>query len=141
MNAAMWGVAPAVAVATTYAEEKFRFNDFNPYKYVLPVAISLGVAFGVSKFVPHEHSTDPKLQWFYGANMIERHKLLAQQEARFHKLSSELQREVLDRSDDQKMTKEMFLLFLETCGGDLTPRITVYERQQVSREQKFVLDK
>lgn len=139
MNAAMWGIAPAVALATTYAEEKYRYNDFNPYKYILPVAISLGVAFGASRFLPHEHSTDSKLQWFYGANMIERHKLLEQQTIRFNKLSPDLKRDLVDRSGEQKMTKEMFLLFLDTCGGDLTPKIMAYEREQASKVPSHVL--
>lgn len=32
LNAAMYGIAPAVAMGTTYVVEKYRTNDFNPYK-------------------------------------------------------------------------------------------------------------
>jgi hypothetical protein len=139
MNAAMWGVAPAVALATTYAEEKYRFNDFNPYKYVLPVAISLGVAFGVSKFLPHEHSADEKMSWFYGMNAEQRYIELGRQQERYLKLSPSLRQEVEDESSRQDMTVSMFMVSLDVCGGELTPKIIAYERGQVDATPVRVL--
>lgn len=55
MKAAMYGVAPVVALTTTYAVEKYKYNDFNPYKYILPVVISLAAASGISQFMQHDH--------------------------------------------------------------------------------------
>lgn len=132
MNAAMWGVAPAVALATTYAEERYRFNDFNPYKYVLPVAISLGVAFGVSKFMPHEHSQNERMSWFYGMTPEQRYSELGRQHERYLRLSPELRQEVDLESSRQNMTVSMFMVSLDVCGGELTPKISAYERQQAS---------
>lgn len=130
-NAAMWGVAPAVALATTYAEEKYRYNDFNPYKYVLPVALSLAAAYGVSQFVPHEHSTDPRMSWFYGMNAEQRYEELNRQHNRYLMLSPELRKEVDVESARQSMTVPMFMASLEVCGGDLTPKIRAFEQVQV----------
>ncbi len=128
MNAAMWGVAPAVALATTYAEEKYRFNDFNPYKYIMPVAISLAAAFGVSKFLPHEHSADEKMSWFYGMSAEQRYAELGRQHERYLKLSPSLRQEVEEESSRQDMTVSMFMTSLAVCGGELTPKIIAYER-------------
>jgi hypothetical protein len=130
MNAAMWGIAPAVALGTTYAEEKYRLNDFNPYKYVLPVTISLAVAFGVSQFVPHEHSTDQRMSWFYDMNAEQRHIELERQHERYFKLSPSLRQEVDRESQRQNMTVSMFMVSLNVCGGRLTPMIMAYERNQ-----------
>lgn len=132
MNAAMWGVAPAVALATTYAEEKYRFNDFNPYKYVLPVAISLAAAAGVSRFLPHEHSTEQKMSWFYSMNAEQRYIELGHQHERYSRLPPALRQEVDKESARQNMTVSMFMVSLDVCGGELTPKIIAYERERNS---------
>lgn len=129
-NAAMYTVAPIVASGTTLAVQKYKFKSFNPWEYGFAIAVSLGSAWAASQFLPHEHSTDPELQWFYGASMSERNRVLSEQAIRFEKLSVELQREVLREAEKQKMTKEIFLLALNTCGGDLTPRINAYEKKE-----------
>lgn len=130
MNAAMWGVAPAVALATTYAEEKYRYNDFNPYKYILPVAISLAAAFGVSRFLPHEHSDSERMRWFYSMNAEQRFDELGRQHARFLRLSQPLQKEVELEAARQSMTIPMFMVSLNVCGGNLVPKIAAYEMQK-----------
>lgn len=129
MNAAMYAVGPAVALASTYAVERYRLNDFNPYKYVLPVALSLGAAFGVSQFLPHEHSADPKMGWFYNFSPAQRHDELQRQYQRYLGLSESLRQDVDKESARQDMTVAMFMTSLSVCGGDLTPRIAAYERE------------
>lgn len=133
MNAAMWGVAPAVALATTYAEERYRYNDFNPYKYVLPVAISLAAAFGASRFLPHEHSDSDRMQWFYSMTAEQRFDELKRQDVRFQKLSPLLQQEVKEEAARQSMTIPMFMVSLNVCGGALIPKIAAYEMQQYQK--------
>lgn len=129
MNAAMYAVAPVVAVGTTYAVEKYRMNDFNPYKYIVPVVLSLGAAFAVSKFLPHEHSADPKMSMFYALNAEQRHGELQRQYQRYLSLSSELRQAVEKESKRQDMTIAMFMVSLEVCSPSLTSLITAYERR------------
>ena len=128
MNAAMYAVAPAVAVGTTYIVE--RKNSFNEYKYVIPVVLSLAAAFGVSKFLPHEHSSDPKMAMFYALDAQQRHAELQRQYQRYLNLSPELRQAVESEAKRQDMTVDMFMVSLEVCGKDLIPRITAYEREK-----------
>jgi hypothetical protein len=128
MNSAMYAVAPVVAVGTTIAVEKYRLNDFNPYKLIVPVVLSLSAAFAVSKFLPHQHSDDPKMVQFYGLNVEQRHTELQRQYQRYLNLSPELRHSVEKEAKNQEMTISMFMVSLNICGGDLTPRIQAYER-------------
>ncbi|MFA7275580.1 MAG: hypothetical protein WC043_02120 [Pseudobdellovibrionaceae bacterium] len=130
MNAAMYAVGPAVALATTYAVERYRLNDFNPYKYILPVAISLGAAFAANQVLPHEHHADPRMAWFYMLEPVQRHDVLEKNRQRYEKLSPELRQQVDVAAQKQDMTIPMFMTSLDVCGGDLTPRIWTFERQQ-----------
>jgi hypothetical protein len=139
MNVAMYAVAPVVAVGTTYAVEKYRINDFNPYKYIVPVVLSLGAAFAVSKYLPHEHSSDPKMAMFYALNAEQRHEELQRQYQRYLNLSSELRQAVEGESNRQDMTVAMFMASLEVCGADLVPRITAYEREKALNERRIEL--
>lgn len=129
LNAAMYGIAPAVAMGTTYVVEKYRMNDFNPYKYILPMALSLGAAFGAARFLPHEHSTDPRMQWFYGFTPVQRHQQLQVDYQRYLRLPQQLRDEVDKEASRQKMTVAMFMTSLEVCGGDLTPQIKAFEEK------------
>ena len=129
MNTAMYAVAPVVAVGTTYAVEKYRMNDFNPYKFIVPVVLSLSAAFAVSKFLPHEHSADPKMASFYGLNPQQRQVELQSQYKRYLNLSIGLRSEIEKEAKRQDMSISMFMASLNVCGGDLTPRINEYERK------------
>jgi hypothetical protein len=138
MNAAMYAFAPAVAVGTTYGVEKFKKNNVNEYKYVLPVVLALAAAFGASKIFPHEHSTDPRMEWFYSLNAPQRYDQLQKDYQRYLKLPEDLQRQVDEEASKQKMTPSMFMTSLEVCGGDLTPKIRAFE---ASNAQQMELSK
>lgn len=133
MNAAMYAVGPVVALGTTYATEKYRKNSFNEYKYILPVMLSLAGVFAVSKVMPHEHSTDPSMALFYSLSPAQRHEQLQKDYQRYLKLPVDLQREVDSEASKQKMTVAMFMTSLEVCGGDITPKITAFEKQQLKK--------
>ncbi len=139
MNTAMYAVAPVVAVGTTWAVERYQLSDFNPYKYILPVAMSLSAAFAISTILPHEHSADPKMAMFYSLNAQQRYQELDKQYQRYSRLSPELRQGVEQESERQSMTIPMFMVSLDICGGQLTPRIRAYERLAQSDAQKIEL--
>jgi|GEM_PF-3223036 len=140
MNAAMYAIAPTVAVTTTYAVEKYRANGFNPYKYILPIAISLSAAFGVSKILPHEHSADPRMGWFYSLDTSGRHNQLQKDYQRYLELPSDLRKEVDREASNLKMTVSMFMTSLDVCGGDLVPKIRDFEANKQPKLREVELN-